>query len=122
MAVPTPENLMASFGLTRQTLSESVAFLKADAPSVLQDKLLYSKPSVDTSKLTDDINEDKSAHEKNEDFLEMRLLLFVFPSLQPGQGVSTPRTFFPSLSAPHLSPQKVVWQPSALNTTMFLNL
>ena len=59
MTTSTPDNVIASFGLTRQKFADFVASLAADARSVLQDHLLYLKPSVDLSKLTDDFNENR---------------------------------------------------------------
>ena len=61
MASSTPDDALTTFGLSGDKLRESIASLTADARSVLQDKLLYSKPSVDLSKLTDDLNEHQCA-------------------------------------------------------------
>ncbi len=60
MAASTPDEVCANFGLSRDKLGDFVASVTADARSILQDKLLYSKPSVDLSKLTDDLNEQRS--------------------------------------------------------------
>ena len=57
MAPSTPGDVFTTFGFSGDKLREFVASLTADARSILQDKLLYSKPSVDLSKLTDDLSE-----------------------------------------------------------------
>ena len=57
MAPSTPDDVLTTFGLSGDKFREFTASLTADARSILQDKLLYSKPSVDLSKLTDDLND-----------------------------------------------------------------
>ncbi len=59
MAASTPDEVFANFGLSRDKFVDFVTSVNADARSILQDKLLYSKPSVDLSKLTDDLNEQR---------------------------------------------------------------
>ena len=57
IATSTPEDVLANFGLGKDTFAELISSLTADARSILQDKLLYSKPSIDMIKLTDDFKD-----------------------------------------------------------------
>ena len=44
-------------GITKESFSECIRTLITDAQTVLQDKLLYSRPALDLSSLTDDYND-----------------------------------------------------------------
>ena len=48
---------LKSFGVTKESFSECIKTLITDAQAVLQDKLIYSRPTVDLSSLTDDYND-----------------------------------------------------------------
>ena len=61
MAASTIEDVFDNFGLSQDKFGEFIASITADARSILQDKLLYSKPSVDLSKLTDNRNDHQSS-------------------------------------------------------------
>lgn len=43
-------------GITKESFSECIRSLITDAQAVLQDKLLYSRPTLDLSTITDDYN------------------------------------------------------------------
>lgn len=51
------KDALKSFGVTKESFSECIKTLITDAQAVLQDKLLYSRPAVDLSSLTDDYND-----------------------------------------------------------------
>ena len=55
-------------GITKESFSECSRTLITDAQAVLQDKLLYSRPALDLSSLTDDTNDFYTSFVERESF------------------------------------------------------